>query len=48
MMCGTQDILGLYIAVYEGTEMYIAPDFNFLVSGDIFLRVDCHFMICDV
>lgn len=47
-MCETQDILGLHIAVYEGTEMYTASDLNFLVFGDSFLRVYCHFMICDV
>jgi len=34
LMCGTWDILGLYIAVYEGAEMYTASNFNFLVSGD--------------
>jgi len=32
MMCGTQDILEFYIAVYEGTEMYTASDYNLLFS----------------
>jgi hypothetical protein len=47
-MCGTQEVLGLYIAVYKGTEMYTASGFNLLVSGDSCIRVDFHFMTCDV
>jgi hypothetical protein len=48
MMCGTQEVLGLCIAVYKGTEMYTASEFNFLVSGDSCITVDFHFITCDV
>jgi hypothetical protein len=48
MICGTQEVLGFCLAVHKGTEMYTAPEFKLLVSGDSCIRVDFHIITCDV